>query len=439
MHVITRFALVGLLLLTVFFSTGLTVYANNVEEKTDQQWYYFLSHRNSKDPYKIYKVKSDGSELQPVTDDMAYKIQVIDDWIYYMKISEIETWARGIQKGELYKIKNDGTSKYKFDLGKDKHGVEKAIYDFFVSDNSIYCAISNTHEIYKIDTDDKNRAKITEDKTFRLLVKGDTLYYFKQPEAYWKNNKWEWDYSNIGIYSMKTDGSSKRKIADMRDVDDIVIKGEKLIVYDGYNEYGNDPVQSIEFQYTNELRGSTQVIDLKSMKKEKHPQHLLYIIDSIGEWTYCIDEASKNVYKVNDKTLSKSIVKSLPNDIIGVLSLLRTNNHVSIVYRNQNEGINVVRINLQESTEKENLSKLVVSKKTIEIPFYALEPAKITLTAIYEDGTKKDITEEAVWNSKDSDVAIVSKGKVYSGILGETIIIATYNGISESMRVVVCN
>lgn len=75
------------------------VYAGRLNVSGD--WIYF---RNNNDNQTIYKVKTDGSNLSKVGDDVgAYEINVVGDWIYYKK---------GVAEGtHLYRIKTDGTKK----------------------------------------------------------------------------------------------------------------------------------------------------------------------------------------------------------------------------------------------------------------------------------------------------------------------------------------
>ena len=58
-------------------------------------WIHYV---NGLEDNKIYKIRIDGTQKQKVCDDHAGYLNVIDDWIYYVK---------GFDK--LYKIRTDGT------------------------------------------------------------------------------------------------------------------------------------------------------------------------------------------------------------------------------------------------------------------------------------------------------------------------------------------
>ncbi|MFD2368658.1 tandem-95 repeat protein [Brevibacillus sp. GCM10020057] len=61
------------------------------------------------------------------------------------------------------------------------------------------------------------------------------------------------------------------------------------------------------------------------------------------------------------------------------------------------------------------------------------EPVKIT--AEYKQGTKRDVTEEVRWSTKNRRVASVSKGEIVANGPGSTVITATFNGMSASFQV----
>src|SRR4029453_10784656 len=65
-----------------------------------------------------------------------------------------------------------------------------------------------------------------------------------------------------------------------------------------------------------------------------------------------------------------------------------------------------------------------------------------TATAIYSDGTNRDITSQATWTSSDTAVALVSdalatKGLVVAAAKGKASIKAQYGGVAGSTDVTV--
>lgn len=78
-------------------------------------------------------------------------------------------------------------------------------------------------------------------------------------------------------------------------------------------------------------------------------------------------------------------------------------------------------------------SKLVVDDQSV---FLKTEEAQqLKLTAVYPDGTTKDVTGTAVWSSSDSSIAYVYKGKIYGYTAGTATITATYGDKSVQVDV----
>ncbi|WP_052429350.1 Ig-like domain-containing protein [Paenibacillus borealis] len=78
-------------------------------------------------------------------------------------------------------------------------------------------------------------------------------------------------------------------------------------------------------------------------------------------------------------------------------------------------------------------SKLVVDDQSV---FLKTEEAQqLKLTAVYPDGTTKDVTSTAVWSSSDSSIAYVYKGKVYGYTAGTATITAAYGDKSVQVDV----
>jgi Tol biopolymer transport system component len=63
----------------------------------DGEWIYYS---DSADKYRLYKMKTDGSDRTRVSNDTCGYLNVLGDWVYYKNDS---------QNGKLYKIKTDGT------------------------------------------------------------------------------------------------------------------------------------------------------------------------------------------------------------------------------------------------------------------------------------------------------------------------------------------
>lgn len=78
-------------------------------------------------------------------------------------------------------------------------------------------------------------------------------------------------------------------------------------------------------------------------------------------------------------------------------------------------------------------SKLTVDDQSVFLK--TEEDQQLKLTAVYPDGTTKDVTATAVWSSSDSEVAYVYKGKIYGYAAGTATITATYGDKSVQVDV----
>ncbi len=78
-------------------------------------------------------------------------------------------------------------------------------------------------------------------------------------------------------------------------------------------------------------------------------------------------------------------------------------------------------------------SKLVVDDQSVFLK--PEEDQQLKLTAVYPDGTVKDVTSSAIWSSSDSGIAYVYKGKVYGNTAGKATITGTYGDKSLQVDV----
>ncbi|KHO61723.1 peptidase S8 [Thermoanaerobacter sp. YS13] len=104
-----------------------------------------------------------------------------------------------------------------------------------------------------------------------------------------------------------------------------------------------------------------------------------------------------------------------------------TQNYVTITYNGTQKTIQL---------EKVMLDSLNANPNPLYIPIG--ETGKITINAIYTDGTTKDITDKAVFESVYGDIAKVEGNGIVVGVNpGETTITATYDNKSVDIKVVV--
>ncbi|WNS41137.1 Ig-like domain-containing protein [Paenibacillus sp. MMS20-IR301] len=78
-------------------------------------------------------------------------------------------------------------------------------------------------------------------------------------------------------------------------------------------------------------------------------------------------------------------------------------------------------------------SKLAVDDQNVFLK--TEEDQQLKLTAVYPDGTVKDVTSTAVWSSSDSGIAYVYKGRIYGNAAGTATITGTYGDKSVEVAV----
>ena len=197
----------------------------------------------------IYKIRTDGSERTQLSNDDVMFINVVDDWIYYINyagiykikidgsertllkevdyvtcLNVVDGWIYYVSQG-INKMKIDGskhtrlTEKSESNLAEDEEQVY-LVYSMNVVDNQVYYASHNG--IFKMDTDGRNIMKLSEDYSTIINVSKGWLFYVDMSEGWWN------------IYRIKTDGTNKARINDVRS-SNIYIIGNKVYYYNANN------------------------------------------------------------------------------------------------------------------------------------------------------------------------------------------------------------
>ncbi|KAA8996336.1 DUF5050 domain-containing protein [Paenibacillus spiritus] len=139
-----------------------------------------LFFSNVEEGGSIYKVKTDGSELTEILDDVAEDIVVSGDWVYYSNDKSLRS---------IYKVRTDGSDK---GLLMDDYASW-----FDVGGNWIYYKTGDT--IYKIKDDGSSKTEVIEDD--------NTI---NEPHLF---GNWIYYLSSEGYFKVKTDGSGKEKLS----------------------------------------------------------------------------------------------------------------------------------------------------------------------------------------------------------------------------------
>jgi len=187
-------------------------------------WIYY---RNWDDNHKLYKVRTDGSDKQRIADEKADNISVIDDWIFY-------SHKENNRATSLCKIGVDGQNKKRIFY---KAGV--TVTDIFVSDGWIYFNAlyrgNRESEFYKIRTDGSEG---------QILLTGIVSGHIEVDDWIFFQDKKD-DYK---LYRMKTDGTEKIKITDVRVVS---INCDDKWIYFETQKNGSYFLNKVDFDGTN--------------------------------------------------------------------------------------------------------------------------------------------------------------------------------------------
>lgn len=147
-------------------------------------WIYYS---NTADSGKLYKVKTDGMDNQPISTDKATYINAVEDTIYYSNYSD---------GGKIYKIKSDGT-------GRTKVCDDMASYITISGSTLYYSNHSKGGALYKIDINQEGGSgtKLADDNAAYITVDGNTIYYSNYSDG-------------RKIYSVSTDGLCRTEISN---------------------------------------------------------------------------------------------------------------------------------------------------------------------------------------------------------------------------------
>lgn len=223
-------------------------------------WIYYCQYDNTAnypgapDNSAIYKMKSDGSNVTKLITTKAFNLNIKDDWIYYINMSE----------SKMYKIKTDGSSNQKLSdtevlydmiiVGDliyvkppsgpiTRFGLDGNFYDVFwgggrdfvVADDTVYFTYMGDNE--SIWTTFPNNTKLNDEPSYKINVYGNHIYYINSQDnicsmntsggnstilssdkvqSLLVDNNWIY-YSNKNdgykLYKMKVDGTNKTMIS----------------------------------------------------------------------------------------------------------------------------------------------------------------------------------------------------------------------------------
>ncbi len=267
-----------LLLFSVTLLTGCGSGAHIGDVNQSGGWIYYINNGS------LYKMKTDWTGKTKLT-DKAYQLRIDGETIYYLDDSVI---------CNLFKINADGTGNMKLS--------DDIVSSFAVSDNWIYYSTKKSND----EMNDLEK-KSPPDKLTTIIVGG--------------------------VYKMKTDGSEKKKLADI-DLTSGVIRVSDNWIY-----------------YTNSGGIYKMMIDGTGKTKVAHNAGLQVVKDNWIYYTY--DEVHQFMYRIKtDGTEKTQIVNDNTADF---------NLNGNYIYYSVHGGNGIYRVNL-DGTEKIKISNISINE-----------------------------------------------------------------------------
>ncbi len=164
--------------------TGLTKLSDDDAYKINVigDYVYYINYSDS----KIYRIKLDGMDKTLLSSDQAESLQVVNDWIYYYDVN-------GSEK-VIYRMKTDGSDK-KLILKTDFE-----LVNFSVTKDAIYYTNEATKDFHRTAIDGSSDVVLVKAHAYYLNVVGDWIYFVNVLDQ--------------KVYKIKTDGTELTKLND---------------------------------------------------------------------------------------------------------------------------------------------------------------------------------------------------------------------------------
>lgn len=250
-------------------------------------WIYYSSFDDS-DGYDsrgcLYRKRKDGSEKQRLSNNLAYQINVLGDFVYYISGEPGPIYKVNKNGGKKQKLENRRSSNlivlgdeifyrleyeklYKMNTdGKEKKKLADDMLEFSIYEGNIYYTNQNDNHLYKMDLNGNNVQKLSNHYAKDINVEGNWVYF--------------WDFNDSMIYKLKTDGSEEKMLTSPTD------KCGSLNLYNGVLYFRNI--------------GSLNTLTNDGEKKEKLLEGNIVNINIVDDFIiyYQVTE-EEGYYKVN--------------------------------------------------------------------------------------------------------------------------------------------
>jgi hypothetical protein len=273
---------------------------------TDGKWDYFwlgsTALHNEERTMKLVKMKRDGSEFQILSEDKPMYINVMGDWIYYIK-GRFDEFSYSYD-GPIYKIRKDGTGR------EELYGPNAT--EMTVVGEDIYFISYPENRLYRMKTDGSELTRLIDDISFHLQYDKGWLYFeidqdrsiyklntitnakpikmMESPDDYVISNDWIYylvwkEIDGLdrmdGMYRMSIDGTNVSKLFD-QSVINYSIKDDSIYVTAREKIRNEDEAENYEFFRMN-LDG-TEMSEIPLKDIEHHNRSAIFGV--FGEFIY---------------------------------------------------------------------------------------------------------------------------------------------------------
>ncbi|KOA18654.1 hypothetical protein CLHOM_29380 [Clostridium homopropionicum DSM 5847] len=371
--------------------TGLYKIADNANEvMVSKGWIYYTSMSDT-DNTSLYKIDTDGNNKTKLSDNNVYNINIIGDYIYYIRFSNENndrilsrikvdgSEEKAIDNSGIYffyssgqwiycqsyekknfKLKLDGTEKQSLYMPQEdvrgNTGGNKINYGRMAkSGDWIYYGAPNSDEFYKMKTDGSSKTLLNKDNPASINVLGDWIYY---------NNQ-----NDLGLYKMKIDGTSNTKIMDEEVMDVLVVND--WIYYLSLSYDGQEYLCKVKLDGT-----SRTVLNVGRT----------FDYDVSEGWVYYnVYDDSTGLYKVKTDGTGKTTLL----DELQPTKLEVSNGYIYYYDRSDQDRLYKILINGNEKLKltNNNVSKPNVIGDYVYYINYALDSSQRVLYRVNIDGT----------------------------------------------------
>lgn len=236
-------------------------------------WVYYVrmgSSQEDPDMYGIFRVKTDGSSRSRIGEYMAVDMTVAGEWIFYQRMRMVD----GTQKIDLVRCGLDGSEEMVLS--------DEFIYDFQISGDRIIYNVSggNGTLLRSMAIDGTDSKQLVDDLIMGFLCEGGWIYYTVDGTDY---NTSQEPTPMIDLFKVKTDGTGKSKITTLEGAAPVNIAGDWIYC-----------------QNANEGRQEVYRIKPDGTGKETLLDHDVWSVNILGDRLFYYDspaESAANLYR----------------------------------------------------------------------------------------------------------------------------------------------